>query len=136
MVGVDITELYALAKKVRENAYAPYSGFKVGAALFSESGKIYVGCNVENASYGLTICAERAAIYNAISKGERAFKAIVICSDETNPVPPCGACLQVMAEFGDFDVFSFNLEGKFLQMRLSDLLPYTFRLFNRPKRPS
>jgi cytidine deaminase len=133
---VDITELYALAKKVRENAYAPYSGFKVGAALFSESGKIYVGCNVENASYGLTICAERAAIYNAISKGERAFKAIVICSDETNPVPPCGACLQVMAEFGDFDVFSFNLEGKFLQMRLSDLLPYTFRLFNRPKRPS
>jgi cytidine deaminase len=133
---VDITELYALAKKVRENAYAPYSGFKVGAALFSESGKIYVGCNVENASYGLTICAERAAIYNAISKGERAFKAIVICADETNPVPPCGACLQVMAEFGDFDVFSFNLEGKFLQMRLSDLLPYTFRLFNRPKRPS
>ncbi|HOB10530.1 MAG: cytidine deaminase [Acetomicrobium sp.] len=133
---MDITELYALAKKVRENAYAPYSGFKVGAALFSESGKIYVGCNVENASYGLTICAERAAIYNAISKGERAFKAIVICSDETNPVPPCGACLQVMAEFGDFDVFSFNLEGKFLQMRLSDLLPYTFRLFNRPKRPS
>lgn len=133
---MDITELYALAKKVRENAYAPYSGFKVGASLFSESGKIYVGCNVENASYGLTICAERAAIYNAISKGERAFKAIVICSDETNPVPPCGACLQVMAEFGDFDVFSFNLEGKFLQMRLSDLLPYTFRLFNRPKRPS
>jgi cytidine deaminase len=133
---VDITELYALAKKVRENAYAPYSGFKVGAALFSESGKIYVGCNVENASYGLTICAERAAIYNAISRGERAFKAIVICADETNPVPPCGACLQVMAEFGDFDVFSFNLEGKFLQMRLSDLLPYTFRLFNRPKRPS
>lgn len=133
---MDITELYALAKKVRENAYAPYSGFKVGAALFSESGKIYVGCNVENASYGLTICAERAAIYNAISKGERAFKAIVLCSDETNPVPPCGACLQVMAEFGDFDVFSFNLEGKFLQMRLSDLLPYTFRLFNRPKRPS
>ncbi len=133
---MDITELYALAKKVRENAYAPYSGFKVGAALFSESGKIYVGCNVENSSYGLTICAERAAIYNAISKGERAFKAIVICSDETNPVPPCGACLQVMAEFGDFDVFSFNLEGKFLQMRLSDLLPYTFRLFNRPKRPS
>ena len=133
---MDITELYALAKKVRENAYAPYSGFKVGAALFSESGKIYVGCNVENASYGLTICAERAAIYNAISRGERAFKAIVICSDETNPVPPCGACLQVMAEFGDFDVFSFNLEGKFLQMRLSDLLPYTFRLFNRPKRPS
>lgn len=133
---MDITELYALAKKVRENAYAPYSGFKVGAALFSESGKIYVGCNVENSSYGLTICAERAAIYNAISKGERAFKAIVICADETNPVPPCGACLQVMAEFGDFDVFSFNLEGKFLQMRLSDLLPYTFRLFNRPKRPS
>lgn len=133
---MDITELYALAKKVRENAYAPYSGFKVGASLFSESGKIYVGCNVENASYGLTICAERAAIYNAISKGERAFKAIVICADETNPVPPCGACLQVMAEFGDFDVFSFNLEGKFLQMRLSDLLPYTFRLFNRPKRPS
>ncbi len=133
---MDITELYALAKKVRENAYAPYSGFKVGASLFSESGKIYVGCNVENSSYGLTICAERAAIYNAISKGERAFKAIVICADETNPVPPCGACLQVMAEFGDFDVFSFNLEGKFLQMRLSDLLPYTFRLFNRPKRPS
>ena len=126
---MDITELYALAKKVRENAYAPYSGFKVGAALFSESGKIYVGCNVENASYGLTICAERAAIYNAISKGERAFKAIVICSDETNPVPPCGACLQVMAEFGDFDVFSFNLEGKFLQMRLSDLLPYTCLLY-------
>jgi len=136
MVGVDITELYALAKKVRENAYAPYSGFKVGVALFSESGKVYLGCNVENASYGLTVCAERVAIFNAISEGEHTFKAIVICADETNPVPPCGACLQVMAEFGDFDIFSFNLEGKFLQMRLSDLLPHTFRLSNRTKRSS
>lgn len=119
-------DLFALAKKARENAYAPYSDFKVGAALLAESGIVYLGCNVENASYGLTVCAERVAIFKAISDGERTFKAIAICAID-KPIPPCGACLQVMAEFGDLDVLLFDLKGNCVRRRLSELLPQAFR---------
>lgn len=120
-------ELFALAKEARENAYAPYSDFKVGAALLGESGTIYLGCNVENASFGLTVCAERVALFKAVSEGERVFKAIAIYAGSKS-VPPCGACLQVMAEFGDLDILLFDSKGSYVKWRISELLPQAFRL--------
>ncbi len=120
-------ELFALAKEARENAYAPYSDFKVGAALLGESGTVYLGCNVENASYGLTVCAERVALFKAVSEGERVFKAIAIYAGSKS-VPPCGACLQVMAEFGDLDILLFDSKGSYVKWRISELLPQAFRL--------
>ncbi|WP_286976143.1 cytidine deaminase [Acetomicrobium sp. UBA5826] len=121
-----VSKLYDVAKRGRENAYAPYSGFSVGAALLAQSGRIYAGCNVENSSYGLTICAERVALFSAVAQGERVFEMMIICADSI--VPPCGACLQVMAEFGDMEIISFDMEGKFQRNRLSELLPQSFRL--------
>jgi len=120
-------ELFALAKEARENAYAPYSDFKVGAAILGESGTIYLGCNVENASFGLTVCAERVALFKALSEGERVFKAIAIYAGSKS-VPPCGACLQVMAEFGDLDILLFDSKGSYVKWRISELLPQAFRL--------
>lgn len=120
-------ELFALAKEARESAYAPYSDFKVGAALLGESGTIYLGCNVENASFGLTVCAERVALFKAVSEGERVFKAIAIYAGNKS-VPPCGACLQVMAEFGDLDILLFDSKGSYVKWRISELLPQAFRL--------
>ena len=120
-------ELFALAKEARESAYAPYSDFKVGAALLGESGTIYLGCNVENASFGLTVCAERIALFKAVSEGERVFKAIAIYAGNKS-VPPCGACLQVMAEFGDLDILLFDSKGSYVKWRISELLPQAFRL--------
>jgi len=120
-------ELFALAKEARESAYAPYSDFKVGAALLGESGTIYLGCNVENASFGLTVCAERIALFKAVSEGERVFKAIAIYAGSKS-VPPCGACLQVMAEFGDLDILLFDSKGSYVKWRISELLPQAFRL--------
>jgi len=116
-----------LAKEARESAYAPYSDFKVGAALLGESGTIYLGCNVENASFGLTVCAERVALFKAVSEGERVFKAIAIYAGSKS-VPPCGACLQVMAEFGDLDILLFDSKGSYVKWRISELLPQAFRL--------
>lgn len=121
-----VSKLYDVAMRGRENAYAPYSGFSVGAALLAQSGRIYAGCNVENSSYGLTICAERVALCSAVAQGERVFEMMIICADSI--VPPCGACLQVMAEFGDMEIISFDMEGKFQRTRLSELLPQSFRL--------
>jgi len=121
-----VSKLYDVAKRGRDNAYAPYSGFSVGAALLAQSGRIYAGCNVENSSYGLTICAERVALCSAVSQGERVFEMMIICADSI--VPPCGACLQVMAEFGDMEIISFDMEGRFQRNRLSELLPQSFRL--------
>lgn len=121
-----VSKLYDVAKRGRENAYAPYSGFSVGAALLAQSGRIYAGCNVENSSYGLTICAERVALCSAVAQGERVFEMMIICADSI--VPPCGACLQVMAEFGDMEIISFDMEGKFQRTSLSELLPQSFRL--------
>ncbi len=100
----DSTALLAAAWDVREQAYAPYSGFHVGAALLGSDGVIYRGCNVENLSFGLTICAERSALLAAVAAGCRSFRALVVVADTREPISPCGACRQVMAEFGDFPV--------------------------------
>ncbi len=124
--GKKINELLELAKRVRENAYAPYSKFKVGAVLVTKSGRIFTGVNVENASYGLTNCAERTAIFKAVSEGEKEFDTIVIIADTDKPVSPCGACRQVMAEFGNFKVILANTKGEWLETNVEELLPYSF----------
>jgi cytidine deaminase len=115
------------ASKARGNAHAPYSHFKVGAAVEGESGKIYTGCNVENASYGLSICAERTAICNAISQGEKQIKAIAIVTSTKLLTPPCGACRQFIQEFGpDAVVILSNLEGDEKVFAQGNLLPSPF----------
>lgn len=120
-------KLIAAATKARENAHAPFSSFKVGAALLTESGEIITGCNVENASYGLTMCAERTAIFKAISEGARVFTKICVVADTENLTPPCGACRQIIWEFcGDAEVLMANLQGKVETLRMSELLPRAF----------
>ena len=119
----EVLELIDRAKHARKNAYVPYSGFKVGAAILSGSGEIFVGCNVENLSYGLTICAERNAIGAAIVAKQADIKGVVICADSEEAVSPCGACRQVLAEFGDPWLVSVNLEGAIFECNVSDLLP-------------
>ena len=115
------------ARAVRERAHAPYSGFKVGAALEAEDGSMFVGCNVENATYGLTVCAERSAIFRAIADGRRAFTRIAIVADTGEPTPPCGACRQLLWEFcGDIEVILANLDRTTARYRMSDLLPKPF----------
>lgn len=117
--------LIAAARQARRNAYVPYSGFGVGAALQTRSGRVFIGCNVENASYGLTLCAERVAVAIAVSEGERDFGAIAIVSREA--AMPCGACRQVLAEFNaDLRVIVADLEGNGHQFCLSELLPEAF----------
>jgi len=119
--------LIAAARKARENAVADFSHFKVGAALETDAGEIITGCNVENASYGLTICAERVAIFKALSDGKRSFKRIAVVADTPSPTPPCGACRQIIWEFcGDIDVIVANLTEITLTMRMKDLLPLPF----------
>ena len=126
---MDDEELLKEAIKAREFAYAPYSKFKVGAALFTKSGKIFYGCNVENASYGGTICAERVAIVKAISEGEKEFSKIAIVADTKTPVRPCGICLQFLAEFnGDLEVIMGNLNNQIEKKRIRELLPFNFYL--------
>ena len=116
--------LIAAAKTVRLNAYAPYSQFLVGAALLTESGEIFTGCNVENISYGLTICAERVALGAAVAQGHKAFHMIAIVADTASPVSPCGACRQVMAEFApDLKIVLTNLQGGIERFTMADLLP-------------
>ena len=109
------------------NAYAPYSGLKVGAALYTDEEEIYTGCNVENASLGLSICAERAAIFKAISQGERKFTAVAVISLGSDYIYPCGACRQVIAEFGD-DILIFMANGKkeYQVANIKELLPLNF----------
>ncbi len=119
-------ELIQKAKEVMKNAYAPYSHFHVGAALLTKSGNVYVGVNVENASYGLTNCAERTAIFSAVANGESEFDMLVVVADTDKPVSPCGACRQVMSEFGNFKVILTNLKGDVLETTVSELLPYSF----------
>ena len=121
------------ARAVRLNAFAPFSKFLVGAALESESGEIITGCNVENASYGLTICAERVAIFKAISEGIRSFRRIVVVADTEAPTPPCGACRQLLWEFcGDIEVILANLKEVKATHKMGELLPLPFdaRLLN------
>ncbi|MDD5089555.1 MAG: cytidine deaminase [Candidatus Wallbacteria bacterium] len=116
------------ARKAQARAYNPYSRFSVGAALETKNGKIYSGCNVENASYSLTNCAERTAIFKAVSEGEREFLRMVITSSSSGFTPPCGACRQVMSEFGDFSVILVDGQGQMKQYQVSDLLPCGFTL--------
>lgn len=119
--------LVAAAKRARENAHAPFSNFRVGAALRAKSGRIYTGCNVENASYGLTCCAERVAIFKAISEGERGFEAIAVVTDAEVLTPPCGACRQIIWEFcGDVPVILANMDGQVEEDRSAKLLPRAF----------
>lgn len=121
-----IEKLKQAAEKARGNAYAPYSGFAVGAAVEGVSGKIYSGCNVENASFGLTICAERAAVVQAVAAGEIQLSRLLVVADAEGPVVPCGACRQVMREFNVKEVFMCNLQGKLQVMSLDELLPQAF----------
>ena len=119
--------LIAAARAVRENAVAPFSNFKVGAALETADGAIITGCNVENATYGLTICAERVAVFKALSEGYRAFRRVAVVADTDQLTPPCGACRQILWEFGgDVEVILANLKGRQAQHQLANLLPHPF----------
>ena len=123
----DEEKLISAARQAREHAHAPFSEFRVGAAVRTKSGRTFGGCNVENASYGLTICAERVAIFKAISEGEREFDAIAVVTDTDELTPPCGACRQIIWEFcGDVPVILANLKGKIERERSSKLLPRPF----------
>lgn len=120
-------ELLEQAKKAKEYAYVPYSNFRVGAALLGKSGKVYLGCNVENAAYGVTNCAERTALFKAVSEGEREFTAIAVTSDSDDITYPCGVCRQALVEFApDMDVVSSNRELEFEILRADELLPRYF----------
>jgi cytidine deaminase len=115
------------ARKARENAVCSYSGFAVGAALETEEGAVIGGCNVENGTYGLTVCAERVAIWKALSEGVRRFRAVAVVTDAPEPTPPCGACRQILWEFaGDIDVISSTLEGRTKRFKMHELLPEPF----------
>jgi len=127
MSDADQNVLIAAARSAREHAYAPFSNFRVGAAVRAKSGRIFTGCNVENASYGLTLCAERVAVFKAISEGERGFEAVAVVADTDVLTPPCGSCRQILWEFcGDADVILANLKGKTERCRMSELLPRPF----------
>lgn len=120
-------ELVDAAAEVRERAFAPYSNFSVGAAVETEDGEIYTGCNVESASYGLTVCAERVAIWKGVSEGEKKFSRLAVVVDTDELTPPCGACRQIIWEFcGDIPVILSNLHGKTETVQMSELLPRAF----------
>ena len=142
------SELIEKAKKARERAYAPYSKFKVGAALLAKSRrsrqrrgeKVYTGANVENATFGLTVCAERVALFKAITNGEKKFVKIAVVADKDEPITPCGACRQVLSEFAsdpkdpasrDLKIVCANLEGKTKRYSLRKLLPEAFEKFKK-----
>src|ERR1700691_6174612 len=119
--------LIEAALGAREHAFAPFSKFKVGAAIEDEGGRIHTGCNVENATYGLTVCAERVAVFKAISEGARQFRRVAVAADTDTLTPPCGACRQILWEFcGDVELVLSNLHGKTESLRLKDLLPRPF----------
>ena len=119
-------ELIRAAMQALDRAYAPYSSFSVGAAVLADDGTIYQGCNIENASYGLTMCAERTAIYSAVAAGCRRLQAIAVVAATQGPASPCGACRQVMAEFGINRVIMANTAGSVREASLAELLPFAF----------
>jgi cytidine deaminase len=121
------SSLIAAAVRARENAHAPFSKFRVGAAVEDDAGRVHTGCNVENATYGLTICAERVAIFKAISEGVRRFNRIGVVADTDELTPPCGACRQILWEFcGEIEIVLANLSGKSETLQLSTLFPRPF----------
>lgn len=126
MTELEIQKLMDCAIKARENAYSPYSHFAVGAALLCEDGTLFEGCNIENASYGLTNCAERTAIFKAVSEGHIKFKALAVVADTEGPCAPCGACRQVMAEFKIPLLIMGNLMGNIKIVTIEELLPFSF----------
>mgnify|MGYP001012653947 FL=1 len=120
-------DLVELAIKAKENAYVPYSNFRVGAALLTKNGKVYTGCNIENASYGATNCAERTAIFKAVSEGEREFEAIAINADTDDMTFPCGICRQAIIEFSrDIKLYISNKNGEYKEYSIGELLPGAF----------
>ena len=122
-----ITDLIREAKKARNNARAPYSQFKVGAALETRQGKAYSGCNVENSTYGLTVCAERVAVWKALSEGASQFRRMAVVADTRALTPPCGACRQIIWEYcGDIEILLANLEGEKATYQMSKLFPEPF----------
>jgi cytidine deaminase len=132
---MDHHELARRARAAKKYSYSPYSRFRVGAAVLTKAGKVYTGCNVENSSYGLTVCAERTALFKAVSEGERHFAAIAIATDREGYIPPCGACRQVILDLaGDIDVILTTPRGKVKVMRSSELLPVPFGAKNLKKR--
>jgi cytidine deaminase len=133
---VDLEDLFAAARAARASAYAPFSGYAVGAAVRTADGRIFAGCNVENRSFGLTLCAERAAVAAAVAAGARELRAVAIVTDDDPPAAPCGSCREVLAEFGD-DGLPVHLEGRGGARRtltLGELLPHRFAL--PPRRPA
>jgi cytidine deaminase len=124
---MNLEELIARAVEVRENACAGYSHYKVGAALLAASGKVYTGCNVENSTYGLTVCAERVALWKALSEGERTFTQIAVVTSSEPPASPCGACRQLLWEYcGDIKVILANLQGFRKTLDLAEIFPRPF----------
>lgn len=126
MTELEIQKLMDCAIKAREKAYSPYSHFAVGAALLCEDGTLYEGCNIENVSYGLTNCAERTAIFKAVSEGHIKFKALAVVADTEGPCAPCGACRQVMAEFKIPLIIMGNSMGNIKIVTIEELLPFSF----------
>ena len=126
MTELETQKLMDCAIKARENAYSPYSHFAVGAALLCEDGTLFEGCNIENASYGLTNCAERTAIFKAVSEGHVTFKALAVVADTEGPCAPCGACRQVVAEFKIPIIIMGNLMGNVKIVTIEELLPFSF----------
>lgn len=122
--------LIQTAKNVQKHAYAPFSNFKVGASLMTESGEVYSGCNIENSSYSLTCCAERVAIFKAVSEGHHIFQGMAIIGDSEEPVSPCGACRQVMAQFftKEIPIYLSNKKGDIEETNIDLLLPKAFKL--------
>lgn len=126
MIEQELQKLIQAAIEMRKQSYSPYSNFAVGAAVLSNDGYIYGGCNIENASYGLTNCAERTAIFNAVSDGKRNISAIAIVADTDRPCSPCGACRQVIGEFKIPCIIMANLKGEYKMVTLEELLPFSF----------
>ena len=126
MIDQELQKLIQAAIEMRKQTYSPYSNFAVGAAVLSNDGYIYGGCNIENASYGLTNCAERTAIFNAVSDGKRNISAIAVVADTDRPCSPCGACRQVIGEFKIPCIIMANLKGEYKTVTLEELLPFSF----------
>ncbi|MCX6582671.1 MAG: cytidine deaminase [Candidatus Aminicenantes bacterium] len=127
---MNFEKLLKAAQQIKEKAYAPYSNFHVGAALLTPSGKMYTGCNVENTSYGLTICAERNAIFQMINDGQHEIGEILVIGDTDQFLPPCGACRQVIAEFASKDtiIYMCNRNGQFKKTSVAEIIPFSFAL--------